>query len=228
MAAKYKIKIKDMPKPERPREKLINKGPEALKNKELLAILLGSGYEGKNVIAIAENLLNKYPVENLADVPFAKIKNLKGIGHAKACKLLAAFELSRRVFSINTSPSPIIQNPDDVLAVIADLHKNKKEHLVALYLNARNQLLHKETISVGSLNVNMINPREVFSPALEHSAAYVILAHNHPSGEATPSKEDVQVTRRIVKAGKIMGIDVLDHIIVGNNSHVSLEEEKLI
>jgi len=223
MAAK---RMKDMHKVERPREKLINKGPGALKNKELIAILLETGYKGKNVIGVAENLLSKYPLKKLADVPFDKLKNLKGIGHAKACKLMAAFELSKRVLSVGSS-LPAIETPEDVLAVVGELQKNKKEHFVVLYLNARNQLLHRETISIGSLNTNNVHPREVFSPALEHLAASVILAHNHPSGDATPTSEDVQVTKRIAKAGKIMGIDVLDHIILGNNSYTSLKEKNL-
>lgn len=226
METKYKIKIKDLHESERPREKLIKKGPGALKNKDLLAILLGSGYEGKNAIVVAEKLLSKYPLEKLTDVSFGRLKKLKGIGDAKACKLMAAFELSKRAFSLTTS-LPTIQTPEDVLATVSDIQKNKKEHLVALYLNARNQLLHKETISVGGLNTNIVHPREVFSPALEHLAASVILAHNHPSGDATPSEEDIRVTKRIAKAGKIMGIDVLDHIIIGKNSNVSLKEEKL-
>ncbi len=220
-------KIKDLHKSDRPRERLMKMGSGALKNRDLLAIMLGSGYEGKNAISVAGNLLKRHSLEKVAEMPFEKLKKLKGIGDAKACKLMAAFELSRRAFSVKPGSLPAIQAPEDVLAIVSDIRKNRKEHLVALYLNARNQLLHRETISVGSLNANKVHPREVFSPALEHLAASVILAHNHPSGDAEPSEEDVKVTKNLAKAGRIMGIEVLDHVVLGKDSLVSMKENNL-
>jgi len=222
------MKIKDLPKLERPREKLIAKGAENLKDSELLAILLRTGLAGKNVIEIASQILTKYSKKRLLQMTYEDLLKIKGIDSAKATTLLSAFELSKRAMEVNDTNLPIISTPKDVVAQLTELRQNKKEHFVVLYLNARNQLVHKETISVGTLNANLVHPREVFEPALKHSAANITVAHNHPSGDPKPSEDDIEVTKRLEEAGKMMGVELLDHVIVAKNSHFSFKEEKLL
>jgi len=217
-----------MPRVKKPRERLIEKGPEALRDSELLAILLGSGYKGKNVLEVAQRILSEYPSEKLAELPFEKLKKLKGVGPAKACLIRAVFELSKRAFAVGEDLLPIISTPKDAADEVTNIRKNKKENFVVLYLNARNQVIHKETISIGTLNASVVHPREVFQPAITKSAASIILAHNHPSGDTTPSDDDIELTKRIIKAGEIMGIEVLDHVIVSEKSHLSMKDKGLM
>jgi DNA repair protein RadC len=222
------MKIKDLPKIERPREKLIAKGAENLKDSELLAILLRTGTIGKNVIEIASQILSKYSKKRLLQMTYQDLSKISGIDSAKATTLLAAFELSKRALEVNDTNLPVISDAKDAVAQLSDMRDLKKEHLMALYLNAKNQLVHKETISMGTLNANLVHPREVFEPALKYSAAQIIVAHNHPSGDPKPSEDDLEVTKRLTEAGKMMGIDVMDHVIVSKNSHFSFKEEKLL
>ena len=226
--AKDNMKIKDLPKSDRPREKLIAKGAENLKDPELLAILLRTGKVGKNVIEIASQILGKYSKKRLLQMTYEDLSKISGIDSAKATTLLAAFELSKRALEVNDTNLPTIVTPKDVVAQLTDLRHNKKEHFVALYLNARNQLVHKETISMGTLNANLVHPREVFEPAVRYLAAQVVIAHNHPSGDPKPSDADLEITKRLAEAGKMMGIEVVDHIIVTKNSFLSFKEEHLI
>jgi len=222
------MKIKDLPKIERPREKLIAKGVENLKDSELLAILLRTGTIGKNVIEIASQILSKYSKKRLLQMTYQDLSKISGIDSAKATTLLAAFELSKRALEVNDTNLPVISDAKDALAQLSDMRDLKKEHLVTLYLNAKNQLVHKETISMGTLNANLVHPREVFEPALKYSAAQIIVAHNHPSGDPKPSEDDLEVTKRLTEAGKMMGIELMDHVIVSKNSHFSFKEEKLL
>jgi len=222
------MKIKDLPKSDRPREKLISKGVDNLKDSELLAILLRTGTTGKNVIEIASQILSKYSKKRLLQMTYEDLSKIGGIDSAKATTLLAAFELSKRALEVNDTNLPVINDAKDAIAQLSDMRDLKKEHLVALYLNAKNQLVHKETISMGTLNANLVHPREVFEPALKYSAAQIIVAHNHPSGDPKPSEDDLEVTKRLTEAGKMMGIDVMDHVIVSKNSHFSFKEEKLL
>jgi len=222
------MKIKDLLKVERPREKLVAKGAENLKDSELLAILLRTGRAGKNVIEIASQILAKHSKKRLLQMNYQDLLKISGIDSAKAVTLLAAFELSKRVLEVNDTNSPTISNAKDAVAQLTDLRDLKKEHFVVLYLNARNQLVHKETVSIGTLNANLVHPREVFEPAIKHSAANIIVAHNHPSGDSKPSEDDLEITKRLTEAGKIMGIEIADHIIVAKNSHLSFKEEYLI
>ena len=222
------MKIKDLPKIERPREKLVAKGAENLKDSELLAILFRTGKAGKNVIEIASQILAKHSKKRLLQMTYQDLVKIGGIDSAKATILLAAFELAKRALEVNDTNLPTIVTPKDVVAQLTDLRHNKKEHFIALYLNARNQLVHKETISMGTLNANLVHPREVFEPALEHSAANIMVAHNHPSGDPNPSNADLEITKRLVEAGKIMGIEVVDHVIVTKNSYLAFKEERLI
>ena len=226
--AKDNMKIKDMPKSDRPREKLIAKGVENLKDSELLAILLRTGKAGKNVIEIASQILSKYSKKRLLQMTYDDLSKISGIDSAKATTLLAAFELSKRALEVNDTNLPVINTAKDAAAQLTDMRDLKKEHFVVLYLNAKNQLVHKETISMGTLNANLVHPREVFEPALKYSAAQIIAAHNHPSGDPKPSEDDLELTKRLVEAGKMMGIEIMDHVIVSKNSHFSFKEEKLL
>jgi len=220
------MKIKDLPKSDRPREKLVAKGAENLKDSELLAILLRTGKAGKNVIEVASQILTKHSKKRLLQMTYQDLVKISGIDSAKATTLLAAFELSKRALEVDDSSLPIISTPKDAVAQLTELRHNKKEHFVVLYLNARNQLVHKETVSVGTLTANLVHPREVFEPALKHSAAQIVAAHNHPSGDPEPSEDDRVITQKLNEAGKMMGIDVMDHIIIAKNSHFSFKEDK--
>ena len=207
-----------------PREKLERLGPEALRDEELLAILLRTGYEGRNVLEISRGIIKRYPVNKLVEMDLKNLTTIKGIGQAKAAGLVAGFELAKRGLNQGIGIEPSITSPVDVLGFLTDIKDRRKEYFVALFLNARNQVICREDVSIGSLNASLVHPREVFAPAVGSSAASVILAHNHPSGDVTPSREDIELTRRMVQAGEIMGIEVLDHLIVGAERFLSMKE----
>lgn len=219
-------KIKDLPKVERPREKLTQYGPEKLSNSELLAIILGSGKKGENVVEMAKKILQKFSQEKLPFLTFDKIKDYPGLGQAKACQIVACFELGKRL--LKGKKARIYLTPKEVWQELKDLRDHKKEHFVIFYLDSKNQEIKREIISIGSLNANLVHPREVFEPAVRHLAAQIILAHNHPSGEAEASEDDLEITKRLVEAGKILGIEVLDHIIVTKTGFMSFKERGLI
>jgi len=217
-------KIKDVPRPDQPREKLIKHGPQFLSNSELLAILIGSGYKGKNVLQLAKETLKKYQTKNLPKLNYQQLISQKGIGPVAACRILAAFELSQRLVLDQDDESIIIKKPEDVFKLLKEIGSYKKEHFIGLYLNARNQLIYQETISIGSLEANIVHPREVFEPAIKNHASGVIVAHNHPSGEPIPSSEDLEISASLVKAGKILGIELIDHIIITKKTFTSLKD----
>lgn len=220
------MKIKDLPKVDRPREKLERYGPEKLSNSELLAILLRTGSDGVNVVELSNKILKKFSSDGLPKATVKELKNTFGLGSAKACEIVACFELGRRL--LYNKQSALILSPKDVWEELKDIRDNKKEHFVVFFLDTKSQEIKKETISVGTLNTNLAHPREVFEPAVRHLAAHIILAHNHPSGDLKPSDEDVEITKDLVVAGKIIGIEVLDHIIVSKSGFFSFREEKLI
>ncbi len=222
-------KIKDLPKIDRPREKLIQKGPQNLKDEELLAILLGTGTEGKNVIEVAKQILNRYTKKRLLKLTYNDLSRIKGIGPAKACTILASQELVKRALEIGEETLPIIRSTKDVIAQAVYLRDRTREHLMAIYLNARNEMVwKKQSIFIGTLNANIVHPREIFAEALKQNAASVILVHNHPSGDAEPSEDDLAITKRLTEAGKTMGIDVLDHVIITKTKVFSFKENKII
>lgn len=221
-------KIKDIPKVDRPREKLTKLGPDALSNTELLAIILGSGTKEQNVIRVSERLLKKYGGNNLLDLSFDELKQNTGIGYAKACQLVAAFELSKRLSLDRDGDEETINCPQNVYDLNKGIKNHKKEHFVVIYLNAKNRILRRETVSIGILNSSLVHPREVFQPAVSESAASVILVHNHPSGDLEPSQDDIALTKRLTEAGKIMGIEVLDHVIIGTKGFLSMKEKNLM
>lgn len=227
---KSKNRIKDLPKVERPREKLISKGPANLKDEELLAILLRTGREGKSVLDLARQILHKYSKKRLLKMKYEDLIKVKGINEAKACTLLAAQELVKRSLKVRDESLPQINSVKDVLAQAVYLRDRSREHLMTIYLNARNEMVwKKQSTFIGTLNANLIHPREIFQEALKQNAASVILVHNHPSGDPEPSQDDLEITKRLTEAGKIMGIDVLDHIIIAKNKPpFSFKEKKII
>jgi len=223
-----KNRIKDLPKVERPRERLISKGPENLKDEELLAILLRTGREGKNVLEVAKQILRKYSKKRLLKLKYEDLTKIKGINSAKACTILAAAELVKRALKIQDESLPIVSSVKDVTLQVSYLREKTREHLMAIFLNARNELLFRKHVFVGTLNANLVHPREIFAEALRQNAASVILVHNHPSGDSEPSEADLEITKRITEAGKIMGIDILDHIIITKTKVFSFKEKGLI
>jgi len=225
----YKLRIKDLPTTERPRERLIKFGPKALSDAELLAIILRTGNKKENVIDLCRRLLNNYNLKLLLQISLNELKKIEGIKEAKACQLVALFELSRRIMSFNNAKNIKIENPRDAAKLlIPEMSELKQEYFKGLYLDSRNNLIKNETIFIGSLNSSIVHPREIFKIALKESASAIILAHNHPSGDPEPTEEDIQITKKIIKVGKIIGIRVLDHIIIGNKNYVRFSERNLI
>ena len=219
-------KLKDIPKFDRPREKFLEKGPDALTDSELLAILLGSGIKGTNVKVLSQNILKKFG-DSFLNASVDDLMQISGIGQAKALQISSALALTRRIFDKQNALDNLILSAQDAIALVSDLKDKKQEHLVCLYLNARNALLKKEIISIGTLDKSIIHPREIFAPGLEMHAAAVILVHNHPSGDPSPSEQDKQVAKRIIEAGQLMGINVLDFLIIAKNGvHSILGEIK--
>ncbi|MBI1796289.1 MAG: DNA repair protein RadC [Candidatus Eisenbacteria bacterium] len=210
----------------RPREKLRARGASALTDADLLALILGSGTPGRSAFRIAGALARRAPGE-LAGWPLARWLRVQGIGPARAAAAIAAFELGRRAAEPPRA-APAIRGPDDVLALVSDLARARREHFVVLLLNARHELQCRETVSIGSLNASIVHPREVFLPAILHSAASVVLVHNHPSGDPEPSEEDLSITRRLVEVGELVGIGVLDHVIVASRGTVSFRSRQLL
>jgi len=222
------MKIKDLPRVERPREKLIAKGAENLKDSELLAILLRTGRAGKNVIEMSSQILSKSSKKRLLQMTYPDLLKINGINSAKAATLLAAFELSKRALDVDDTNLPTIITAKDAMAQLTDLRNLKKEHFVALYINARNRLIKKDLISVGTLNASLIHPRDVFEPAIAANAAQIIIAHNHPSGDPDPSEDDLVITKKLVESGKILGIEIFDHVIVVKDGFFSFKDKGLI
>lgn len=219
------MKIKDLPKVDRPREKLIKYGPEKLSNSELLAILLGTGIKGINVVELSNRILKKFTGNSLAKANIKDLKDTLGLGEAKACEIVACFELGKRL--LKEKKTELILSPEDVWEQLKDIRDHKKEHFVIFYLDTRNQEITREVISVGSLNANLVHPREVFEPAVKNLAAQIIIAHNHPSGNTEPSEEDLEITKKLVESGDILGIGIVDHIIVAKDCYLSMKAEGL-
>ena len=222
------LTIRDLPRIERPREKLIKYGAHRLSNTELLAILLRTGKKGESVLAFANRFLRKISLEKLSEFSYGEFRKISGIGPAKACELLSCVELGRRIFENKKVNISQLLSPQDVFDNLKDIRVSKKEHFVVFFLDSRNQQIHQEIISVGTINASLVHPREVFEPAVKYLAVQIILAHNHPSGDLTPSEDDLTVNKRLTEAGKILGIEVLDHIIVTKDSFISFKEKGLI
>lgn len=218
------VKIKDMPVFKRPREKLFEQGPKALKDGELLSILLRTGYYGSSALEVANRILKTKNLAELAQLGPKRLAAIKGLGKSRAATIIAALELSERILVKDMNLK--INNAEDAFKVTSYLAEKKKEYLVALYLDARNQLIKKQTISIGILTANLIHPREVFAPAIENNAAKIIIIHNHPSGDPQPSTEDIEITKNLIEAGKIIGIELVDHLILTKNKFFSFKESR--
>lgn len=221
------LKIHDVHEADRPRERLLRQGAKSLSNQELIAILLGTGTKQESVLTVANRVLLTF--EKLHNLKFATLEEMteiKGIGEAKAVLLLASIELGRRLASKEDEQRYTIRSPEDAANfLMQDMTSLQQEHFVCLFLNVKNQILHKKTIFVGSLNASIVHPREIFREAVKRSAASIICAHNHPSGIPTPSPEDIDVTTRLYEAGKIVGVDLLDHVIIGDHQFISMKEK---
>jgi DNA repair protein RadC len=217
--------VHDLPKPERPRERLQKFGPEALSAQELLALVIGRGIPKKSVMNIAQELLTRFGnIKAISQATIEELSQIKGIGLAKAAQIKACFELGRREDLEPEVKNFDIKNPEAVVRAIRATIKDKaKEHFKLILLNPRNKIIGISTISIGTLNVSLVHPREVFKDAIVHSAASVVLAHNHPSGDTEPSEDDLRVTKKLVQSGKILGIEVIDHIIIGKNDYYSFK-----
>ncbi|MBI5596691.1 MAG: DNA repair protein RadC [Elusimicrobia bacterium] len=212
----------------RPRERLLARGPAALSEAELLSCVLGTGVPGQDALALSEALLCRHPEGALGRLAPAELAAERGLGASRAARLAAALELARRWAGASPSSPEPIDSPRRALRELGELAPLKKEHFVALYLDATHRPLHRETVSVGTLTASLVHPREVFAPALERPAAALIVAHNHPSGDPEPSREDRETTRRLCEAGRILGLPVLDHLIVAARGYFSFRERGLM
>jgi DNA repair protein RadC len=221
-----KLNLKDLPLEERPRERLIHFGPENLSIMELVAIILRTGSVRQSVTILAEELLISFQdLRGLAKASWEEIAAIPGIGPAKAVQLKAAFELGRRVLTASPVSLPAIKKPQDVFKLLQGSFQNlDREHFKVLHLNVKNQVLKIETIAIGILSSAPVHPREVFKEAVKTNSASLILAHNHPSGDPTPSGDDLALTARLKEAGEVLGIQIVDHVIFGDNRYISLKE----
>lgn len=222
--------LTQVPNTELPRERMINHGLEALSNVELIAILLRTGSSGESVMNLAQRVLGYVGgIRMFLDISLEELTKIKGIGTAKAVQLLAGIELGRRIARSTPEERWTIRSPEDVAKLMMEeLRHLTQEKFVCLFLNTKNQVLAQHTIFIGSLNSSVVHPREVFKEAIRRSSASVICLHNHPSGDPTPSPEDIAVTKRLIQAGQIVGIDVLDHVIIGDGRFYSLKEKGCI
>lgn len=224
--------VREMPIGEKPQERIAELGGTYLSNSELLAVLLGTDSKDVSAMDMAGDILKccgDSKLGGLADLSLAELMSIKGIGRDKATKILAAVELSRRISRINDSHKSVITCPDDAAEyAMPRLMNEQREHFAVILVNAKNRIIGMPIISIGSLTASVVHPREVFKSAIKHTAAAMILVHNHPSGDPTPSKEDIITTKRLVEAGKLMDIPVLDHIIIGRNKYISLKEKGVI
>ncbi len=222
--------MRELPPEQRPRERMLKEGAANLSDIDLLAIMLRTGTARASAMELAAELLGRFrDLRALAQATIEELSELKGVGPAKAVQVKAALELGKRLAALPAEERPVIRCPEDVCAlVMEDLRDRDREYFQALLLNTKNQVLARETISIGTLNSSMVHPRELFKIAIRRSAASVILVHNHPSGDPTPSREDISLSKRLVEAGEIIGIDVLDHIVIGDNRFTSLKSKGLI
>ena len=227
---KKSFTIHDLPISERPRERLQKLGIGALSAQEILALILGRGIAGESVMVTAQRLISQFGnLKGIAGASVEELSQVKGIGVAKASQIKAAFELANRLEGYpEIGKKPLVKTPEDIVALVRGrLKDKKKEHFLALLLDTRNQLIKVSEISVGSLETSVVHPREVFKEAISASAASVIFVHNHPSGDPGASEDDIKLTKRLAEAGEIVGIDVLDHIIIGDKKYLSLKREGL-
>ncbi len=228
--AAYQPTIRDLPQGERPRERLREYGPRFLSNAELIAILLRTGMQGENVLTMANRLLSRFGgLDGLGRSAFSELCAERGLSEAKTCQIMAALELGRRFVSLTPQDRAVIQSPQDVANLVqAEMAALEQEHLRVLLLNTKNQVLKVHEVYIGNVNSSVVRPAEVFRPAVRDNAPSVIVVHNHPSGDPTPSPEDAAITRDLISAGKLLNIELLDHVVIGSGGrYVSLNERRL-
>jgi DNA repair protein RadC len=222
----YILTIHDLPSEDKPRQKLITLGPTSLKTSELLAVILNTGTKKEGVLSMSERIIKEYGENNILSMTDPqRVAHDFDIPLIKACTIVAAGELGRRYFKRKEVGRATLRVAKDVFEYAKDMRDLPKEHLKGIYLDSHNRVIHDEMISIGTINTNIVHPREVFRAAIEYNAAAVILVHNHPSGIVTPSDSDIKITKQLIEAGKIMGINLLDHIIVTKDSFLSIEVE---
>ncbi|MBQ6819971.1 MAG: DNA repair protein RadC [Clostridium sp.] len=224
------IKVMDIPKEERPIEKLLLNGPEVLSTAELLAVILRTGTRGENIISLSNRIMAEFNgLEGLLTAGINDITNIKGIKNTKASQILAIGELVKRVNMLSFKPKDSISSPRDIAnLVMKEMMFLKQEVLKLIMLDTKNYIIGIKDVFKGSLNSSIVHPREIFNEALKKSSSSIIICHNHPSGDPTPSKEDINITIRLKECGNILGIELLDHLIVGRNQYVSLKEKGII
>jgi DNA repair protein RadC len=224
------IILRELPAEERPRERMLRCGSQALSNAELLAVLLRTGTIAENAVHLAGRVLSSAGgLRQLVGMSIEQLTKIKGIGPAKALQLRAGIELGQRLARSLPGEKTVIRSPGDAADLLMEeLRYLTTEHFVCLFLDTKNQVIAQETLSVGSLNASIVHPREVFKAAIVRSSASIICVHNHPSGDPAPSSEDVEITLRLVEAGRLIGVPVLDHIIIGDRKYASLKEQGLI
>lgn len=229
----YHLTMKDLPEAERPRERLYKYGPEVLSNSELLAIIISVGNKKESAVTLAQRVLTYGQSDNelmwLLQASVEEISSIEGIGPVKAGKIKAALELGRRINRTGATNKAVIKTPQDISALLMDqMRYLKKEYFKLVQLDTKNKVIAIDDISIGTLDASIVHPREVFLSAIKHCSASVILVHNHPSGDPSPSHEDIATTRRLVQAGDILGISVLDHVIIGDGTIISLKEKNFM
>jgi DNA repair protein RadC len=226
----YQPMIRDLPDDERPRERLIRNGPHVLSNTELLAILIRVGRKGESVIRVAERLLAEVgSLRGLAQSSHEDLTKVNGIGQVKATELLAALELGKRVSAFSDDSRPIIHSPGDVYRLFGmDMRFLSQEQFRVLCLDTKCGVIRSRLITQGSLNASVVEAREVYREAISSNSASLVAIHNHPSGDPSPSHEDIELTKKLLEAGKILGIELLDHIVIGDGKYVSMKERRLM
>lgn len=223
---KYVLTIRDLPNEQRPREKMLRDGASLLSMGELLSVILNVGSKKEDVLSMSNRIVKEYGEKSIATARNAKdVSRDLDISLGRASQLVAIVELGRRLFERNPNGGKIIRTAKDVHSYTKGMEDLPKEHLRGIYLNSHYKVIHDEVISIGTIDANIIHPREVFKPALEYSAAAIILVHNHPSGVLLPSADDVAVTKQLIEAGKLLGIELIDHVIVSRNGFRSIINE---
>lgn len=224
------LKIMDLPENERPQERLIRYGAEVLSNSELLAIILRTGTKKQNVINLSSFLLKERGgLNGLINSTYEELKEIDGIGIVKAAEIMALAEISKRFRSFKSGEDYRISSPKDAADYVMDEMKYlQKEHLRVIMLNTKNMVICSKDVSMGSLNSSIVHPREIYTEAIKRCSASIIICHNHPSGDPTPSLEDINITKRLAECGKIIGIELIDHIVIGDGTYISLKEKGVL
>ncbi|PAB61377.1 hypothetical protein CCE28_02810 [Anaeromicrobium sediminis] len=231
MKERMYLTIKDMNKEERPREKIVNMGVNSLSNAELLAVIIRTGTKEASALDLAQRILaiDEKGIGYLQNCTIEELSKIKGIGKTKACQILSSIELGKRLARSVNKRNINIKSPKDIASMyMEEMRCYNKEYFKTILLNTKNKIISTELISIGTLNSSLVHPREVFVQAIRRSASSMILLHNHPSGDVSPSKEDINITKRLIEVSHIVGIEILDHIIIGDGSYYSFKESFII